>query len=205
MPMPKLTLSKASFLKESKQLAGYERFLPSLDLKRKQLVIEQSREEVEHQRLHLELETLVNETVDQLPMLGNPEMDFKDLVSVKNVAYGEENRLGVSLPIIEGVDIEVKKYGLLTKPHWVDLLVSRLSRACELKIRVANAEKRVECMRNATRKATQRVNLVSKILIPHALKNIRKIQIFLSDNERAAVVRSKIAKKKKLESAHGNS
>jgi len=53
-------------------------------------------------------------------------------------------------------------------------------------------------MRKASRKATQRVNLVSKILIPEALGNIRKIRIFLADNERAAVVRSKIAKKKKL-------
>ena len=92
----------------------------------------------------------------------------------------------------------MQDYGLLTKPHWVDLLVKRLHRACELRAQLDIQQQRVELMQFAARKATQRVNLVSKILIPEAQGNMRKIQIFLSDNERAAVVRSKIAKKKKL-------
>lgn len=196
--MSKLTLSKASFLKESKQLATYEHFLPSLDLKRKQLLIEQVKEEKRYQDLHKELKDLIALTKERLPMLGNTEMEFEGLVNVERVDYGEENRLGVNLPTVKDIEITVKDYGLLTKPHWVDLLVRRLRSACELRIQLANATSRVALLRKATRKATQRINLVSKILIPEARKNIRKIQIFLSDNERAAVVRSKIAKKKKL-------
>lgn len=196
--MSKLTLSKTSFLKESKQLATYERFLPSLDLKRKQLLIEQGKEEKLYQDLHKEIKDLVELTKERLPMLGNTELDFKGLVNVERVDYGEENRLGVNLPTVKDIEITVKDYGLLTKPHWVDLLVQCLRRACELRIQLANATNRVALLRKETRKATQRINLVSKILIPEARKNIRKIQIFLSDNERAAVVRSKIAKKKKL-------
>lgn len=195
--MSKLTLSKSSFLKESRQLASYERFLPSLDLKRKQLVIEQALEEKKCQSLKQALSELMKNTAEELPMLGNQEMEFKGLVSLKQVHYEEENRLGVTLPKVSDIAIALENYGLLTKPHWVDLLVKRLTRACELQVQVANSIERVALMQSATRKATQRVNLVSKILIPEALKNIRKIRIFLSDNDRAAVVRSKIAKKKK--------
>ncbi len=52
-------------------------------------------------------------------------------------------------------------------------------------------------LEEAVRKATQRVNLVEKVLIPRSRAHIKKIRIYLSDEERAAVVRSKIAKKKR--------
>ena len=47
----------------------------------------------------------------------------------------------------------------------------------------------------AVRRITQRVNLFEKILIPTAKHNIQRIQIFLGDAERSAVVRSKLAKR----------
>ena len=39
-------------------------------------------------------------------------------------------------------------------------------------------------------------HLFEKILVPGAVENIKRIQIFLADAERAAVVQSKIAKSK---------
>ena len=194
--MPKLTLSKSSWLKEAKKLESYERFLPSLDLKRKQLFIEQAKEKALLADMQAELDQLVSRTGDEFQMLSNEEIDLVSLVEVRGVELDEENRLGVVLPLFKKVEIQVQDYGLLTKPHWVDLLVLRLHRACELRSQIQIQEQRVSLMQKAARKATQRVNLVSKILIPEAKTNIRKIQIFLSDNERAAVVRSKIAKKK---------
>lgn len=199
--MPKLTLSKSSFLKEAKKLEGYQRFLPSLDLKRKQLFIELTKESNLLADLKQELDELIEKSANDLQMLSNEEIDFSGLIRVRDLAEGSENRLGVILPVLDHVSIEVQEYGLLTKPHWVDLLVARLHRACELRSQLMVQERRVAIVKKASRKATQRVNLVSKILIPEAKENIRKIQIFLADNERAAVVRSKIAKKKKLKLA----
>ena len=49
----------------------------------------------------------------------------------------------------------------------------------------------------AVTKVTQRVNLFEKVLIPQARNNVRRIQIALGDVERAAVVTSKIAKRKR--------
>ena len=54
---------------------------------------------------------------------------------------------------------------------------------------------RVFILERAVRKITQRTNLFEKILIPEAKGNIRKIQIYLADAERAAVIRSKITKR----------
>jgi V/A-type H+-transporting ATPase subunit D len=84
---------------------------------------------------------------------------------------------------------------MLAKPHWVDILVEQLKQMVEQKTRVQIAAKRVFLLAQAERRITQRVNLFDKILIPTARENIRKIQIYLADAERAAVVRSKITKK----------
>jgi V/A-type H+-transporting ATPase subunit D len=49
------------------------------------------------------------------------------------------------------------------------------------------------------------VNLFEKVLVPRTRNNIRRIRIYLSDSERAAVVRAKIAKRKqqRARSAYG--
>jgi V/A-type H+/Na+-transporting ATPase subunit D len=41
-----------------------------------------------------------------------------------------------------------------------------------------------------------RLNLFEKVLIPRAQKNIKKIKIFLGDQELAAVCQAKVAKRK---------
>jgi V/A-type H+-transporting ATPase subunit D len=55
---------------------------------------------------------------------------------------------------------------------------------------------RVHRLEKASQTITQRVNLFSKVLIPEASDNIKRIGLFLSDQERAGVVRSKLAKRK---------
>ena len=57
-------------------------------------------------------------------------------------------------------------------------------------------QQRVAVLDKAVKKVSQRVNLFDKVLIPRALQNIRKIRIFLSDTERAGVVRAKLTKQK---------
>jgi V/A-type H+-transporting ATPase subunit D len=49
----------------------------------------------------------------------------------------------------------------------------------------------------AVRRITQRVNLFEKVLIPQTRENIRRINVYLGDAERAAVVGAKIAKRKR--------
>ena len=44
------------------------------------------------------------------------------------------------------------------------------------------------------------MNLFDKILIPTTRANIKKIRIYLSDEEMQAVVRSKLSKKKRAKS-----
>ncbi len=113
---------------------------------------------------------------------------------VAEVEIKTENVVGTAIPKFGQLRLEVDPYSRLAIPFWVDSLVEALKQMVGLRVRMRIAQKRTDALRAALRRVTQRVNLFDKVLIPRAEENIRRIVIFLSDQERAAVVRSKIAK-----------
>jgi len=193
--MAKLNLSKSGLQKQRDELRLYQRLLPSLDLKRMQLSAELKRARQQLAEAEAEVEKLNQRIAEQLPMLANREIDVSGLVRVESFQVEEENLVGVKLPALVEVKCNVVPYSMLAKPHWVDVLVDQLKQMVEQKTRVQVAAERVRLLEQAERRITQRVNLFDKILIPTAKKNIQKIQIYLADAERAAVVRSKITKR----------
>ncbi len=194
--MAKLKLSKSALQQERSQLKLYERTLPSLDLKRRQLTVELDKARREHAEAQQAVEALETSIGQQLPMLANPDIEVSGLVRMTDFELGEENVVGVRLPVLKRIECSVADYSLLAKPAWVDVLVERLKDAAEQRTRVVVAAERVRILEVQEKRVTQRVNLFDKILIPTAKRNIQRIQIFLGDAERAAVVRSKLAKGK---------
>jgi len=193
--MAKLALSKSGLQKQREDMRLYERMLPSLDLKRMQLSAELKRARQQLVEAEAEVQKLNKRIAEQLPMLANREIDVSGLVQVESFRIEEENLVGVKLPKLVEVKCHVAQYSMLAKPHWVDMLVEQLKQMVEQKTRIEVAAERVRLLEQAERRITQRVNLFDKILIPTAKKNIQKIQIYLTDAERAAVVRSKITKR----------
>lgn len=194
--MAKLRLSKHALQKERDNLQLYQRLLPSLDLKRRQLSMEFEKARRAHTRAQREADQLEAKIGAELPMLANSDIDLTGLVRVKNMHLGQENIVGVKLPVVDELEYEVADYSLLTRPAWVDVAVKRLKDAAQSRIEVTIAAERVRILDKSVRRVTQRVNLFDRILIPTAKENIKRIQIFLGDVERDAVVRSKIAKGK---------
>lgn len=195
--MARLAFNKASLSHQMRRLKTFERFLPSLDLKRRQLMAERAREQAAMDTTRRAGEELRATVAAELPMLANREIDLAGLARVKAVRMGEQNVVGTRLPRLEGVEVQVRDYGCLTRPHWVDRLAELLTRMLELQVQLAVQARRAALLDAAVRKVTQRVNLFERVLIPNARENIRRIRIYLGDAERAAVVRSKIAKRKR--------
>jgi V/A-type H+-transporting ATPase subunit D len=137
------------------------------------------------------------EIAKEIPMLSNELVDLQDIVKVTGVDLVEENVMGTRLPKVNGVKIQVLDYALLGKPFWVDRLVELLKIALETQMQMQVARRRLELLNQAERTVTQRFNLFDKVLIPKTKANIKKIQIYLADAERAGVVNSKLAKGKK--------
>jgi V/A-type H+-transporting ATPase subunit D len=194
--MARLALNKASLSRLTQQLKTFERFLPSLDLKRRQLLLERAKASAALGRTLDALAPTDALVTERLPMVSNADVDLANLVRVRRVQLGEENVVGTRLPTLESVELEVREYGFLGRPHWVDRVARLLRDSLELQVRVQVERRRLELLEVSVRRITQRVNLFEKVLIPRTREHIRRIRIYLSDSERAAVVRAKIAKKK---------
>lgn len=194
-----LALNKTTLKQQRDQLTMFRRFLPSLDLKRQQLLAALKEARVELAAVEQEVQQLEQRLEDLYPLLGSSTAatrNLASLVQVRGVRVEEENMLGTRLPVAREVDFDVADYSRLVTPFWVDLLIDVLKQLAELRIHLQVRQERVARLDYAARRLTQRVNLFEKVLIPQAVDNIRRIVIFLSDQERAAVVRSKLAKKK---------
>lgn len=194
--MAKLQLSKSALAQEQKSLKTFQRFLPSLDLKRQQIMAERAKAERALADTRREIEKFRKEAGEKLPMLALGEVDLTDLAKLKKVTLGTENVVGTRLPKLEEIEVEVRPYALMGRPQWVDRTAEILRDMLELRVRVQVEERRLALLEQAVKTVTQRVNLFDKVLIPTAQQNIKRIQIYLSDLQTAAVARSKLAKKK---------
>jgi V/A-type H+-transporting ATPase subunit D len=200
--MAKLTLSKNALAREREQLKLYKKLLPSLDLKRRQLTLEHEKARQAVLQARHDAAGFEEAIARELPMVADPEMDLSGLLKVRAVHQSVENVVGIKLPRLDSVDYEQTDYALLAKPAWVDVLMEQWRAAIEMRLNVDIAEQRVAVLGKAVRRITQRVNLFERILIPQALTHIKRIQIFLGDLERDAVVRSKLAKSRQHRSGN---
>lgn len=194
--MAALAYNKSELKNQNDRLKAFKKFVPSLELKRKQLIaqvnitqkiIDELRDEVARINDRLKLE---------YPMVAKSKVYIDGLINVKKVKTSYENIVGVKLPKFDGLDAKIKDYGDLTTPVWIDCLSHDMIKAASMGFRVRIEEIRLKLLKDALRKTTQRLNLFEKVMIPQTLENIKKIKIYLSDAERAFVVQAKIAKKK---------
>ncbi len=195
--MARLSLNKSQLARETADLAMYRRFLPALDLKRQQLMAERKKIEAHLAEIKARADELISTVGAEIPMLADKEIDLDGLARLKSVKVGEVNVVGLRLPALESIEVEIVEYGFLVRPHWVDVLAARLKEVVRMRIEARIGERQIGLLDKAITKVTQRLNLFDKVLIPKTQGNIRKIQIALSDMERSAVVTSKIAKRKR--------
>lgn len=195
--MTRLSLNKSQLAREMSDLATYGRFLPALDLKRQQLMAERKKAEARIAEIEARVEALVTSVGAEIPMLADKDIDLAGLGRLKSISVVERNVVGLTVPVLENVELEIVPYGLLARPHWVDTTAERLKDVVHLRVEALITAQQIELLDAAIKKVMQRVNLFEKVLIPRARRNIRRIQIALGDLERAAVVTSKIAKRKR--------
>lgn len=195
--MARISLSKSTLSQLIRQLKTYQNFLPSLDLKRRQLLAEQEKARLELRELTHREEALRPMVEKQVPMLGYIHVDVRGIVEVTKTEIVEENVMGIHLPKLGRLEIEVSEYPFLGKPHWVDRVVQLLKEAIEIRIHRRVMERRLELLASSAKVISQRVNLFERVLIPKTEADVQRIRVYLSDSERASIVRAKIAKGEK--------
>ena len=199
-----IKLTKNELKKQKDNLKQFQRYLPTLQLKKQQLqsVIMKIRGELaekEAERLQV-----IGDLDDWVAVFGENEifeegLRLDKLVQPEKVVTKEENIAGVKIPSFEELTFKDIEYNVDDYPLWVDTAVFKLREIARLDALVATFRKQVQLLEAELRTTSQRVNLFEKVKIPEAKENIRVIQVFIGDQQTAAVVRGMIAKKKLVE------
>jgi V/A-type H+-transporting ATPase subunit D len=105
------------------------------------------------------------------------------------------NIAGVEIPVFKGADFTVQEYDVIKTPLWLDTAMDRMRQALLLDLEAQVLDEQRRLLERELRVTTQRVNLFEKVKIPEAKSNIKKIRVYLGDQQTAAVVRGKIAKR----------
>ena len=193
--MAKVKLTKNALKAERDALKRYERYLPTLLLKKQQLQVEMRTLQARVMAKRDEEDSLRKSISGWIGLYAEP-VEWDRYISVKEVRQVEGNIAGVEIPIFDGVDFNVTIPDFFTTPAWLDEGIRSLQGLISLRLERRVLEKQYELLSAELRSTSQRVNLFEKVKIPEAKENIRSINIFLSDQQISGVARSKLAKGK---------
>ena len=194
--MAKIKLTKNEQKIQKDALKMYQRYLPTLTLKKQQLQTEIRAIDAKAREVRDARKALEKEFDEWIAVFADAESFARGTVRVSNIRKGTGNIAGVKIPIYEGADFARADYDLYETPVWIEVAADRMERALELDLEAEVLDEQVRLLSKELRTTTQRVNLFEKVKIPEAKENIRKISVFLGDERVAAVVRSKISKRK---------
>ena len=201
--MAKIRLTKNELKKQKDSLKMYQRYLPTLILKKQQLQAEIRITEQRIKELNEEKNRLDESFKAWIAVYGETGIFTPDIVQISEVKTVQGNIAGVAIPIFEGVLFSVSPYDLVLTPLWLDAAAERMQKVLLLDLEAQIVEEQRRRLDHELRITTQRVNLFEKIKIPETKGNIKKIQVYLGDQQTSAVVRGKIAKRGLARAAGG--
>ncbi len=194
--MAKIKLTKNELKIQKDALKMYRRYLPTLTLKKQQLQTEIRAIEAKAKAVRAEKSALEAGFGEWIAVFSEKDAFPKGVVKVSNIRKGVSNIAGVDIPTYEGADFMRSDYDLYTTPLWVDLAANHMEKAISLDLEAQVLDQQVALLERELRATSQRVNLFEKVKIPEAQQNIKKISIYMADQQVSAVVRSKISKRK---------
>ena len=194
--MAKIKLTKNELKVQKDLLKMYQRYLPTLTLKKQQLQLEIRTIEARANAVRQEKAALEQNFDDWIAVFSEAGAFPEKAVQVRSVRTGTGNVAGVAIPTFEGAEFARGDYDLYATPLWVDIAADHMEQAMALDLEARVLDEQVRLLALELRTTSQRVNLFEKVKIPETEENIRKISIYLADQQVNAVVRSKISKRK---------
>jgi len=190
-----IKLTKNELKNQKEALKMFRRYLPTLQLKKQQLQTEIRTIELRARTVRSNRDALHKEFEQWVAVFGETGVFTADILRVKEIRTTRGNIAGVSIPVFSGADFERQRYDLYETPLWLDTACDKMERVLALDLEARVLDEQVSRLNAELRTTTQRVNLFEKIKIPETKGNIKKISVYLGDQQVAAVVRGKISKK----------
>ena len=196
--MANIKHTKNELKAQREALKRFQRYLPTLQLKKQQpqLEVRQLEAKLESERQAAARDQA--ELARWVRLFAEP-VKWEDWLAVRAIRLGQGNIAGVAIPVLDGIEFERPVPDLFATQAWLDDGVDMLERRIRSHLELRVLAEQMRRLADELRTTNQRVNLFEKVKIPEARENIRVIRIFLGDQMTAGVARSKMAKAKAVE------
>ena len=197
----KFQYNKTSLQALEKQLKIRERALPTIKSKESALRMEVTRNKEEVNKLDLQFEKEIQKYENMVALWE----DFDpNLVSVKDVSLSTKKIAGVVVPVLAGVELDVKLYSIFNSPTWTTEGIELLKDLARIGIETEFSKMKLEMLEYARKKTTQKVNLFEKVQIPGYKDAILQVKRYMEDEQSLSkasqkIMRSNQEKRKKKE------
>ncbi|MDX9723752.1 MAG: V-type ATP synthase subunit D [Myxococcota bacterium] len=192
----KIKLNKNTLREQKQSLALFLEFLPTLELRKQQLQTELRKLAVALVKRRQALDELMSSVQSWATMLEKVLPTVQPLVRVDTVEVLQGNIAGVRVPVFQKVRWQELRYTLVATSMIHDAAIAFLKAGLSVREELRVMQEQQRLLEAELVKTTQRINLYEKVLIPETKENIRKIKVYLGDQQTAAVCRAKIAKTK---------
>jgi V/A-type H+/Na+-transporting ATPase subunit D len=194
--MTKVKFTQGELKRQRDLLKQYQRFLPTLQLKKQQIQLELNNQlhALEVHRAKLDQMTL--EMIPWMGLLAESALPMHEIVVPQRVLIKSRNIAGVDIPVFYNVEFKRPEYDLFATPLWLDRAVQSFIDHIALLFQVESLQQGAELLRRELLTTTQRVNLFEKIKIPESQENIRRIKIYIGDQLAGSIGRSKLVKRR---------
>ena len=194
-----MKLTKNELRVQQTRLNQLKRYLPTLQLKKSMLQYEVDLVEREIALLEEEYRAIFGRVEIFSPfLLEKVDANLLAYAGVQHVKKSYENIAGVEIPQFDRVLFRDVEYFLFDTPIWTESATDLLRELVTAREKTAVAREKQRALKKELREVSIRVNLFEKVLIPRAAEQIKKIRVFLSDQQLAAVAQAKVAKAKLL-------
>ena len=160
--MEKIKFTKGELKKQRDALKQYQRYLPTLQLKKQQLQIEILRQRILLDKIKDEFLKKQEAAKDWAGLLSQEQIDLKLWIHPEEVTSSTRNIAGVDVPVYEQVKFKPAEYDLFLMPLWVDGAIDELRGLVSLREHLNLLEEEIAILKQELRITTQRVNLFEK-------------------------------------------
>ncbi len=195
--MADIKLTKNELRSQQLKQSQLKKYLPTLQLKKALLQVEVNQIEMKIAERIREMNAY-KEVLERSSRLfcDTHVADVFSSLEITEVRKQYENIAGVECPELDEVIFAQRAYSYFDTPLWVDSATEQAKQLLIAREYVEVAREKKRALEKELRDVSIRVNLFEKILIPRTESNIKKIKVFLGDQQLASVAQAKVAKAK---------
>jgi V/A-type H+-transporting ATPase subunit D len=198
----RIRLNKVSLREQKQKMAMYERFLPALEARKQQLIMQLTviRTNIRDQRELME--TMLEEIRSWASLYWDIERVLRFYIVIREIRCASRNIAGLKIREFKEVEFDDPGYSFFRTPYSFDAVLKRTREAISLRERIKILEEQERVLLEGFRKTSQRINLYEKMLIPQCREAVRRISVYLQDQQAAAVGVAKVAKRLSEEASY---